>query len=313
MHITLMFNSVLPVSKYGGIQRDVIWLTKEFIRMGHSVAVIARPGSYAEGAEMIFANSKAEAFTKVPKHTDIVNVHDGPPPADFAFPCLISAHGNGFVPDDRNWSFVSANHAKRFGRETFVYNGVPKDETYYSSDKSDRFLFFSRINREGKNISKAMDIALKHDLELDIAGGSRRDLLMRSVVRRERAFFKSLAPNFTFHGLVGGWEKAALFAHAKALLFPIRWEEPFGLVVIESLLAGTPVITTGYGAMPELMDPEVGFICENDADYDAAIAQVDTISPARCREYAAEHFSMEQSANGYLALYERILNGEKLR
>lgn len=312
MRIAILLDAVLPASLYGGTERQVYWLAREFIRRGHAVTVIAMPGSFVPGARMIEAKSSAEAFAAIPPDVDVVNTHSGEPPKQMMKPCLITCHGNQGAPTAGNWSFVSRDHAERHGRRTFVYNGLPVDEHYFCATKSDRYLFFSRINRAGKNVTKVLDLARRHDLAVDVAGGSRWDLLTRRQVRQEGAFWTSFSSRFQFHGMVGGWKKARLFAEAKALLFPIRWEEPFGLVVIEALLAGTPVITSPFGAMPELIDPEVGFICRSDSDYTAAIATCDEINPHRCRDFAASHFSIERTADGYLSLYERILAGEVL-
>jgi glycosyltransferase involved in cell wall biosynthesis len=112
--------------------------------------------------------------------------------------------------------------------------------------------------------------------------------------------------------MVGGERKAALIAGARALLSPIRWEEPFGLSVIEALASGTPVITTPRGAMPEIVTEDVGFLCSADEDYGRAFAEIESISRARCREYVEERFSVARMAEGYLELYRRILDGETL-
>ena len=313
MRIALVIDAVMPVRLYGGTERLVYWLACEFVRRGHEVTVVARPGSHVPGARMIFARSPHEAFSLVPSDTDIVNSHGSTPPVGFGKPCVVTTHGNGAPPSDEfNWSFVSRNHASRHGRQTFVYNGLPPEEHYFSAEKSNRLLFFSRINREGKNVTRAMQLAIRYDAEMDIAGGRRWELLTRSKVRREGAFWLAGDPRFRFHGMVGGWEKARLFAEARALLFPIRWEEPFGLVIIEALLAGTPVMATPCGALSELISPEVGFLCGNDDDFGAAFAQIDSIDPHVCRAYAAERFSISRSAIGYLRLYERVLDGERL-
>jgi len=83
-------------------------------------------------------------------------------------------------------------------------------------------------------------------------------------------------------------------------------------VIVESLLAGTPVIATPRGAMPELVHPEVGFLADSDEDFGAAFAAVGGINPGRCREYARENFNIEKSTRQYLELYRRVLDGETL-
>jgi glycosyltransferase involved in cell wall biosynthesis len=313
LKIALIVDAVIPALLYGGTERQVYWLACELLRRGHEVTVVARPGSFVPGARMVFAASRKESFSLVPADVDIVNAHAGTPPEGFGKACIMTSHGNGTPPTDRlNWSFVSRDHAARHGRRTFVYNGLPPEEHYFSAAKSDRLLFFSRINRASKNVTKAMQLAIRHDFEMDLAGGRCWELLTRSKVRQEGAFRLAGDPRFRFHGMLGGWEKAPLFAEARALLFPIRGAEAFGLVVIEALLAGTPVIASPLYAMPELITPEVGFLCESDEDFEAAFAGLDRIDPRACRAHAAERFSIARSAEGYLELYERVLAGERL-
>lgn len=264
------------------------------------------------GARIVPAIDAASAAAAIPADIDIVHAH-GWVEASYGKPALKTLHGNapgyGF---EGNWNFISADHAARHGRETFVYNGVPPEDAAFSATKSDRHLFLSRINRAGKNVTRAVDLARKFDLKLDLAGGSRIDLLTRSQVRREGVFFRTLDGRFRFHGLVGGSRKAELLASARSLLFPIRWDEPFGLVVVEALLAGTSVVATPRGAVPEIVNPEVGFLCETDAEFGEAFSAVADIRPALCREFAADQFSAARMAEGYLTLYRRILDGETL-
>ena len=312
LRVALLVAGRVPALQYGGTERVVPWLARELARQGHAVTVIAGRGSYVPGARMIFARSREEALARVPLDVDLVHFHSWFAPG-FKLPSLNTLHGN--VPEaigPGNWSFLSRDHAERHGRTTFVYNGLPVEEHYFGAVKSPRYLFLAGISRAGKNVTRAIKLARDFDLELDIAGGNRWKLLTRSAVRRERAFFLSLDRRFRFHGMVGGWEKAKLFAEARAFLYPIRWEEPFGLVIVESLLAGTPVIATPRGAMPELIHPEVGFLASSDEDFAAAFDGVGAIHPRRCREYAAESFNIAKTAARYLALYRRVLDGETL-
>lgn len=312
LRIALVVKGRVPAEKYGGTQRDVPWLATELVRRGHAVTVIAAPGSFAPGARMIFARTREEAMARIPHDVDLVNFHSWLT-NDYRLPTLNSCHGNvDPAAVAGNWNFVSRNHAERHGRTTFVYNGLPVEQHYFRAAKSDRYLFLARVHRAGKNITRALRLARQFNLTLDIAGGRRWELLTRSTVRNEGAFFLSLHPRFRFHGMVGGWEKSNLFANARALLFPIRWEEPFGLVIVESLLAGTPVVATPRGSMPELVHPDVGFLCETDDDFARAFERVRSIDPRRCREYAAEHFSIEATARQYVELYRRVLDGETL-
>lgn len=314
MRIALAIDGRLPADRYGGSERVVAWLARALLRAGHEVTVLARPGSYVPGARMIPVRDGRDAPRNVPRDIDIAHFHSTFPSPDYRLPNLSTIHGNheGALRPADNLCFVSADHARRHGRATFVHNGLPPDEHLFRQAKSERYLFLARINRPGKNVTQAIELARTFDLQLDLAGGGRWELLTRSRVRRERAFFRSFQRRFRFHGMVGGWRKAELLANARALLFPIRWEEPFGLVVIEALLAGTPVVAAPRGAMPELIQPDVGFLCSSDADYAAAFEGVGALSANRCRDYARERFSAEEMARRYLDLYRRVLDGEPL-
>lgn len=213
---------------------------------------------------------------------------------------------------DGNWSFVSASHARNHGKQTFVYNGFPVDAYRVAKAKNDRMLFLAGIARASKNLNHAVDLARKYGFGLDIAGGSRWALLTRSQVRRDRVFFKSLSPRYRFHGVVDGERKLDLLGEAKAFLNPIAWEEPFGMAPVEAMLCGTPVLAAPRGAMPEIIAPETGRLFQTDEEFAAALEEVAALSPRLCREAAADRFSIQKTAQGYLELYQRVLDGESL-
>ncbi|WFP77109.1 glycosyltransferase [Mesorhizobium sp. WSM4906] len=313
MRITLVAERAIPCKGYGGTERQVDWLAKEFSRLGHKVVLIAGRGSSHPLCEVRQVSSAAECRAAIPADADIVHFNgwyiETPRPA------LYTMHG--FAPDfprrDQNWSFVSASHARNHGREAFVYNGFPVDAYRLSAAKTDRLLFLAGIARVGKNLNRAVDLAKTFDFRLDIAGGSRWQLLLRSKVRRQGVFFKSLGPRFRYHGTVDGDEKLRLLGEAKAFLNPIAWEEPFGMAPVEAMLCGTPVLTTPRGALPEIVDDATGRLFDTDAEFAEAFADIAALSPKRCRESAADRFPIARTAQGYLDLYRRILDGESLR
>ncbi len=106
-------------------------------------------------------------------------------------------------------------------------------------------------------------------------------------------------------GEVFGSRKAELFAGARALLFPTQLNESFGLVMAEALVSGTPVICSNHGACPEVITPEVGFVCAHDADYHHAMDQVQTIAPAVCRATAMRDYHYLRMARDYVHEYEK--------
>ncbi|MER8569184.1 glycosyltransferase [Mesorhizobium sp. M0924] len=312
MRVTLVLKGVIPCRGYGGIQRQVEWLATEMVRLGHEVVVIAGPGSSHPLFEVRHASTDAECRAAIPRDTQIVHTHSWP--VEVPFPTLNTQRG--FMPDQpmpvANWSFISANHARQHGRETFVYNGFPVDAYRLSAAKGDRLLFLAGIARSSKGLNRAVDLAKKFDFGLDIAGGSRWKLLGRSQTRREGLFFKSLGWRYRFHGIVDGEPKLRLLGEARAFLNPIAWEEPFGNAPVEAMLCGTPVLTTTRGALPETVDADSGRFFETDEEFAAAFEAVADLTPQQCRESAATRFPIQKAARGYLDLYARILDGEAL-
>ncbi|AZO20916.1 glycosyltransferase family 4 protein [Mesorhizobium sp. M1E.F.Ca.ET.045.02.1.1] len=312
MRITLVAEQAIPCKGYGGTERQVDWLAKELSRLGHRVVLIAGRGSSHPLCEVRHASSAAECRAAIPADTDIVHFNGWY--IDTSRPALYTMHGfaPGFPRREQNWSFVSANHARNHGRETFVYNGFPIDAYRLSAAKTNRLLFLAGIARAAKNLNRAVDLARAFDFQLDIAGGPRWQLLLRSKVRRQGVFFKSLGRRFRFHGTIDGDEKLRLLGEAKAFLNPIAWEEPFGMAPVEAMLCGTPVLTTPRGALPEIVDDATGRFFDTDAEFAQALADIAALSPERCRESAADRFPMAKTAQGYLELYRRILEGERL-
>ncbi|MFQ5666297.1 MAG: glycosyltransferase [Candidatus Binatia bacterium] len=307
MHIAHLTAWPVPVARYGGSQRVVYWLAKAQARLGHRVTLLAPAGSTCPGVDVIEV-PRGAAYTRcMPAGVDVAHFH-GVGTAGVAVPHLITTHGNS--PDELAYSpnkiYVSRDRARRAGSTLFVHNGVDPDEFIYCERKQDYFLFLSKVNRRVKGVDVALRLARRLRFRLVVAGGRRHELI------KTGSLWNSLRANVQFCGEVGGRRKAKLIAGARALLFPIRWDEPFGLVVAEALISGTPVITTPRGAMPELVTPNVGFLCRDEAEFEQAIRHVADVSPAACRHRALEHFTSAVSAHKYLQYYERLLAGQPL-
>lgn len=290
----------IPPETYGGTQRDVYWLAKGLSEKGHQVTVIAAPGSYVNEQvkinEVPKSDSNPEITYYLPSQYDIVNFHyklDYEPD----FPYLHSLHGNAKVVEwlPRNTSFISRRHALNHGGKHFVYNGLDLDEYPFEPNPDDYFSFLGKISWKRKNLRKAKQVAREAGVKLKVGGGWRL----------------SLDPKVQYKGMVGGDDKIDLLKNAKGMIFPTAWEEPMGLVVAESMACGTPCIVSNRGAMPELVSDETGFICETNADYLAAIRNIDKISRHACRDRLKLHFSKEAMAEGYLTLFRKILDDPK--
>ena len=294
----------MPVTLYGGSQRVIYWQAKAQAELGHAVTLLAPPGSSCPNVNVIEVPHGADYSRYIPADIEVAHLY-GVSPQGLTVPSLESSQGNSpeelrYLP---NKVYCSRDHARRGGSTVFVYNGVDPEEYLYREGKDDYFLFLSKVSRPVKGVDVALRLARRMGFRLVVAGGTRFDL------RRTGGFWDSLRADVQFCGEVGGQRKAELIAGARALLFPIRWEEPFGIVVAEALVSGTPVITTPRGAMPELVTPDVGFLCRDETELVDAIQRVGSISPAACRQRAMEHFTSTVCARKFLGYYERLLAG----
>jgi Glycosyltransferase len=188
-------------------------------------------------------------------------------------------------------------------KKIFVYNGLDPN-SYQVGAPQNYILFFSKIRRRVKGARRAIKLSNQYDFNLKLGGGSRVDLL------KVGGFWDSWSRRIEFKGELGGGKKVQLFSHAKALLFPISWEEPFGLVLIEALLSGVPVIATPRGSVPEIINQNVGSFLFQDSDFSEVLGQVEQIDRAGCRQYAVEHFSAAKMTSNYLSLYQRIVEND---
>ena len=112
--------------------------------------------------------------------------------------------------------------------------------------------------------------------------------------------------------MVGGAAKANTVAESAGLLFPVVWNEPFGVAVIEALVSGTPVLATPFGSLPELVPPQVGRLCRTESEFVAAVEELPQFSPAVCREWALQNFDYRVMTKRYLEKYQQVLQGEVL-
>jgi len=297
MRIALVHNAKLPVFGYGGTERVVTWLAKGLSEAGIDVILAAAPGSQNPYGEVAFPDFSKPVETQIPS-ADLFH-HFVTPPYEPEVPYLVTIGGNGqmgetFLP---NTAFVSRNHAQRHGADAFVYNGVDPDEYLFRVDKQDYLVFLAKAAWRVKNVSGAIRMARAKKRPLKILGGTNWNPFRRGV---------------QWKGMVGGKEKAELVSGARALLFPVIWNEPFGIAVVEALVSGTPVIASRRGSLPELLTRDVGFLCEKESEFIDAIDRLPEISPDRCREWALDKFHYRKMTDAYLKLYEEILKGQPI-
>ena len=254
------------------------------------------------------------------------------------------------MPDNRLfWRAVDSGHSCYFvSISDAMKNSMPKEvtpqllDTVHNAidlsdypfvgreDRRNYFVTFARFAEEkGQHI--AAKIALKKKLRLRMAGpvatiDTNRKLMLEianpmSKFRNDRDFkYYSdeilprviRSPRITYAGTMGGKKKMTFLSHAKALLFPIQWDEPFGMAVIEALACGTPVIAMNRGAMPEIIEHGVnGFLADTEEEFAEYIDRIDEIDPAECRASVERKFSAGAMARAYIDRYREVTKRDK--
>lgn len=326
-------DEAVPPKRYGGTERVVSWLTEELVRRGHDVTLFASGDSHT-AAELVPVVARAERpggdpgalaarilqlglLARRAHRFDVIHSHldlFGFPGLDER-PSLSTMHGRLDVglygPILRAFprhALVSISDAQRAPVPDAcwigtVHHGLPIDEYPFTAAPRDYFAFVGRMSPE-KRPHVAIDIARRAGVRL---------LLAAKIDRVDREYFDTMVrprlrePGIEYVGELAEREKIELVRHARALLFPILWPEPFGLVMIEALACGTPVLTRRCGSTPEVVvDGEVGFVCDDDAELLHALQATDRIERWRCRAHVARHFDVARMAQRYEQLYRRV-------
>lgn len=331
-----LFESV-PPKYYGGTERVVSYLTEELVSQGHQVTLFASGDSVTQAHlvapcpralrldsqcedQLVHSMVLLEQVLRQASAFDIIHFH-----IDYLHFALstrqhtrhvTTLHGRLNIPDlvplyqtFPTVPVVSISYAQRtplpwlHWRGT-VYHGLPAD-LYTFRDTPDPYLaFLGRISPE-KGLAQAIAIAQQAGLPLKIVA---------KVDRVDQAYFQEVIrpllddPLIEYLGEMGEADKDAFLGQAYALLFPIDWPEPFGLVMIEALACGTPVIAYRRGSVPEVLDDGVtGWIVESLEEAVQAVARVATLSRTRCRQVFEERFSASRMAQDYLRIYQQLL------
>ncbi len=310
MKILIVHRATIPVHLYGGIER-VIWdLGKELVGLGHEVTYLVKQGSQCDFADVVPIDESREITDQIPEKVDLIHFHFVPLNLNkMKKPYLITIHENKITSEnfDLNSVFVSKNHAERYSSTSFVYNGLNWDNYVKPnfSKKRTYFHFLGKAAWRVKNVKGAIQVVKKTKSErLKVLGGVRFNIKM--------GLRFTFSPRVSFYGMVGGSEKEELLNGSKGLIFPVRWHEPFGLAIIESLYFGCPVFGTPYGALPEIVGEDFGVLSNSVDDLVTAVENSDQFSPKLCHEYALTTFNSKKMAITFLEKYEKILSGEKL-
>jgi glycosyltransferase involved in cell wall biosynthesis len=323
---------------YGGTERVVSWLTEQLVEMGHDVTLFASGDSITDAVleacapcalrldsenrdPMLVYGAMLARLAQLVAEFDVVHSHIGwihiPLLQRLGIPFVTTLHGRLDLPDlphcfDACFStapFVSISDAQRAPLPQArwagtVHHGLPVNLLKPNFSPRGYLAFLGRIAPE-KGPDVAVRIARAAGLPLKIAA---------KVDKQDEAYFEAEIKQLfksdlvEFVGEITESEKASFLGNAAALLFPIRWPEPFGLVMIEALACGTPVIAYRRGSVPEIIDHGVtGFIVENEEEAVEAVRRVDQLDRRRLRSTFETRFSAERMARDYLQVYERVV------
>ncbi len=334
-----LYESV-PPKFYGGTERVVSYLTEELVRLGHEVTLFAS-GDSVTSANLVKCSERSlrldakckdklayhmmmldKVFTD-PDEFDIFHFH-----VDYLhFPIsrrlnikrLSTLHGRLDLPDlvplYKQFSdepLVSISDSQRLplswaNWQGTIYHGLPRDLYPYHEKAQPYLAFLGRISPE-KGVDQAIEIAKKSNMALRIAAKV-DEVDIDYFIRSAQPIMND--PMIEFIGEIGEKDKAEFLGNATALLFPIDWPEPFGLVMIEAMSCGTPVVAYSNGSVPEIIRNGVnGYIVNNQEEAVAAIQKITELDRRQCREDFVERFSVERMASDYIELYEHILESD---
>jgi glycosyltransferase involved in cell wall biosynthesis len=308
VHIGLFVDAKLPPERYGGTERVVLWLGRALIELGHKVTYFAHAGSRVDFAEVRPAYAPGPDRSVLPADLDILHYHGGVVPEEPGLPVCQTVHGNSrlALTYHPNSIFVSANHAHNHNATAFVHNGmdaVGLPEPDFSRGNNP-FVFLAKAAWKAKNVRGAIDVARKAGGRIEVLGGTRLNLKM--------GFRLTLDPRARFHGMVGDAEKSKYLLGSRGLIFPVLWNEPFGVAVAEAMYFGAPVFATPYGSLPELVTPETGHISASASELAEAARDPARYDRRAIHAHWQNHFSARKMALKYLDYYQRILDGETL-
>jgi glycosyltransferase involved in cell wall biosynthesis len=329
----------VPPPLYGGTERVVSYLTEELVRLGHEVTLFASGDS--ETAARLVAGSpralwrdpgvrdtlphhvhlmelvsrEASRFEVIHFHTDYVHF---PLVRRHRWRSVTTLHGMVHPPDvgplfeeyeDVPLVSISNDQRSPLPRANWratVYHGLPPDALTFRPGPGAYLVYLGRMSPE-KRVDRAIEIARRAGMPLRIAA---------KIYPEERGYFDEVIapllersrPLVEFVGEIGDRERNDLLGGAAALVFPIEWPEPFGLVMIEAMACGTPVVAWRRGSVPEVVDDGVtGYVVETIEDAVSAVGRVGGLDRAVCRRVFEERFGAGRMTKDYVEVYRRLI------
>lgn len=335
-----LYESV-PPKYYGGTERVVSYLSEKLVQMGHEVTLYASGDSVTDARliPMCHRSLRLDKHSVDPvadhmlliekvyqdsKHFDIIHSHidylSFPLFRRMKIPHVTTLHGRLDIPNLYNlyrefdeMPLVSISNYQRLplswaNWQGTVYHGLPEDLYTYQEKQGDYLAFIGRICPE-KRVDFAIEIAQKTDMPLKIAA---------KVDNVDKEYFETVIQpllkqsKVEYIGEIGEAEKNEFLGNAYALLFPIDWPEPFGLVMIESMACGTPIIAYLQGAVAEVMEQGItGYIVKDIEGAVKAVKDIPKLNRKHCREVFDDKFTAKKMATSYLEVYEKLINKKR--
>lgn len=330
----------VPPRRYGGTERVVSYLTEELVRQGHDVTLFASGDSTTsarlfpvrERAERLREHSadgmpyevlmlehvcrRAAEYDVVHFHVDYIHF---PLVRGLQLPSLTTPHGRLDIPaiaplyrEFAELPLVSISNSQReplpdLNWQGTVYHGLPLESYRVQPKRGEYLAFLGRLSPE-KRFDHAVEIAKRCGIPLKVAA---------KVDPADEEYYETVArpamahPLVEYVGEIGDHEKQELLGGALALLFTLDWPEPFGLVMIEAMACGTPVIAYRRGSVPEVIQEGLtGYVVDGIEAAVRAVQAVASISRRRCRTVFEARFSSHRMAQDYLSVYRRIAKAQ---
>ena len=325
----------IPPAGYGGIELVVSLLADGLVDAGHDVTLFASNGSrtkaklavtmdppdpnelgnaWFDGLHALKSYLQVDGFDIVHDHAGVVGpvcgaMRRGNPPVVHTLHGPWTDNTRKFYElASRHIHLVAISDAQRRDNEDVpyagtVHNGIDISAYPYREDKDDFLIYIGRCNAD-KGPKEAITIARRAGFPLK--------MILKRGEAPEREYFEHeieplLASDVELFENVSHELKVDLLGRARAMIFPIRWPEPFGLVMVEAMACGTPVVTTNWGAAPEVVDDGVtGFRRDGDDEMVDALSKVPALSPAACRQRVEERFSAPAMVRGYEEVFSLL-------
>ncbi|PIQ92057.1 MAG: glycosyl transferase [Parcubacteria group bacterium CG11_big_fil_rev_8_21_14_0_20_39_14] len=336
----------IPPQKYGGIERIVFWLCEELTKRGHKVTLFAS-GDSKTSAKLVSVYPRGLLKDKVPwtdpfwnlenlslafrrtKEFDIIHSHLDLWTLFFQeltkVPVVHTTHNPLYISSitdpkriptrlkmfkihrkTTNAVFISKSQRRlcpvKFPQNKIIYNGIDVSKFKFNPKPKDYFVWIARIDKY-KGIENAIKAAEITGVKLLLAG--------RLDPFRKEYFKEKIKPHLSkkikYIGELSKNQLSDFYGGAKACLYPIEWEEPFGLIVVEAMACGTPVIAFNHGSMPELITKDTGFVVNNISEMVRAIKKVDKIDREKCRQRVEKYFTYSKMVDEYEKLYYSLI------